>query len=169
MGGPCSARGARSRGRSAVRMKTLGIVGAGAIGQALLRGLRAGSAPYTIWAATRTPDSAARIGREFSIEATDAYDRLVPKTDVILVCVKPAQVEATLKRLRDAGLAKSTLVISVAAGVTIAEVERGVGEGVAVIRAMPNVPALVGEAMTVIAPGHHATEDQVAEATEIFK
>src|SRR5579872_4647916 len=169
MGGPCSARGARSRGRSAVRMKTLGIVGAGAIGQALLRGLRAGSAPYSIWAATRTPESAARIEREFSITATDAYDKFVPKTDVILVCVKPAQVEETLRRLRSAGLSKNTLVISVAAGVTIAELERGVGEHIAVIRAMPNVPAFVSEAMTVIATGRHATKEQVDEATAIFK
>lgn len=147
---------------------TLGIVGAGAIGQALLRGLQASAAPYTIWAATRTADSAGRIAREFSITATDDYDRLVPDTDVILLCVKPAQTEATLIRLRKAGLKDKTLVISVAAGVTIAEIERTLGDRVAVIRAMPNVPALVGEAMTVIAPGRHVTPEQVAQATEIF-
>jgi pyrroline-5-carboxylate reductase len=149
--------------------KQLGIVGAGAIGQALLRGLQAASAPFSIWAATRTPESAARIERDFSIVATDAYDELVPKTDVILVCVKPAQVDATLQRLRKAGLKKTTLVISVAAGVSIAALERALGENVAVIRAMPNVPALVGEAMTVIARGRHATKDQVLEASAIFE
>ena len=148
---------------------TLGLVGAGAIGQALLRGLQSSRAPYAIWAATRTADSAARITREFAITATDDYDRLVGDADVILLCVKPAQTEAASRRLRDAGLGKKTLVISVAAGVTTQELERTLGGNVPVIRAMPNVPAFVGEAMTVIAPGKHATADHVAEATEIFK
>jgi pyrroline-5-carboxylate reductase len=160
---------APSLDRKAVIMKTLGIVGAGAIGQALLRGLKAGAAPYTLWAATRTPESAARIEREFSITATDAYDRLVPATNVVLLCVKPAQVEGALRRLSDAGLHQDALVISVAAGIPIAELERGLGDRIAVIRAMPNVPALVGEAMTVIARGRHATKEQVDEATQIFK
>ena len=152
-----------------MKKKTLGIVGAGAIGQALLRGLQSGSAPFKIWAATRTPQSAARIERDFSITATDEYDRLVPETDVDLVCVKPAQVDATLERLRSAGLKKHALVISVAAGVPIAALERAIGEDVAVIRAMPNVPALVSEGMTVIARGRHVTKDHISEATDIFK
>jgi pyrroline-5-carboxylate reductase len=150
-------------------MKTLGIVGAGAIGQALLRGMQGGAAPYDIWAATRTPESAARIARDFSVAATDRYEDRVPESDVILVCVKPAQIENSMKRLRDGGITKKTLVISVAAGVTIAELERDLGQGIPVIRAMPNVPALVGEGMTVIARGRHVTKEGAAEATEIFR
>src|SRR5271165_2893846 len=138
--------------------RTLGIVGAGAIGQALLRGLTQGAAPYGLWAATRTPASASRIERDFGITATDAYDRLVPDADVILLCVKPAQIGAALARLRDAGLRKGTPVISVAAGITIHDLEAGLGDEIPVIRAMPNVPALVGEGMTVIARGTHANE-----------
>jgi pyrroline-5-carboxylate reductase len=152
-----------------MKKKTLGIVGAGAIGQALLRGLQTGSAPFKIWAATRTPQSAARIERDFSITATDDYDELVPETDVILVCVKPAQTLPALQRLRVAGLKSSALVISVAAGVSLSALEGEVGEGVAVIRAMPNVPALVSEGMTVISRGQHVTKDQVAQTTDIFK
>lgn len=148
--------------------RTLGILGAGAIGQALLRGLAAGKAPYTIWAATRTRESAERIEREYSVKATDAYDELVPATNVVLVCVKPAQINSALQRLRRAGLAKGTLVISVAAGVTIADIERVLGDDVPVIRAMPNVPALVGEAMTVISSGRHATREHMDEARRIF-
>ena len=151
-----------------VRSRTLGIVGAGAIGQALLRGLTQGATPYGLWAATRTPASASRIERDFGITATEAYERLVPGADVILVCVKPAQVSATLARLRDAGLRKGTPVISVAAGVTLRDLEAALGDESPVIRAMPNVPALVGEGMTVIARGAHAGEAHVAEARAIF-
>lgn len=150
-------------------MKTLGIVGAGAIGQALLRGMQAGAAPYNIWAATRTAESAARIAQEFSVAATDRYEDRVSDSDVILVCVKPAQIEKALKRLRDGGITKRTLVISVAAGVTIADLERDLGDDIPVIRAMPNVPALVGEGMTVIARGRHVTKEGTFEATEIFR
>lgn len=151
-----------------VRSRTLGIVGAGAIGQALLRGLTQGAAPYGLWAATRTPASASRIERDFGITATDAYDSLVPEADVILVCVKPAQIGAALERLQRAGLRKSTPVISVAAGVALRDLEAALGDEVPVIRAMPNVPALVGEGMTVIARGTHASEEHVAEASAIF-
>jgi pyrroline-5-carboxylate reductase len=150
-------------------VRTLGIVGAGAIGQALLRGLKEGKAPYHLWAATRTPESAAAIEREFGIRATDRYDAHVPKSDVILVCVKPAQIAEALGRLRAAGTSRDALVISVAAGVSIGELERALGDDVAVIRAMPNVPAFVGEAMTVIARGRHASAKHVAEATAIFE
>lgn len=149
--------------------RTLGIVGAGAIGQALLRGLTSGKAPYKIWAATRTRESAERIERDFSVTATHDYDHLVPTSNVILVCVKPSQIGAALQRLRRAGLPKDALLISVAAGVTIAEIESAVGNDTPVIRAMPNVPAFVGEAMTVIARGRHATQEHIDEATRIFQ
>jgi pyrroline-5-carboxylate reductase len=60
------------------------------------------------------------------------------------------------------------LVISIAAGVPIAAIERKVGHGVRIIRTMPNTPALVGAGATALSPGEHATEADLAQARALF-
>ncbi len=82
-----------------------------------------------------------------------------------LVAVKPADVEAACRALTDAGIGR---VLSIAAGVTLASLESWLGEGAAVVRAMPNTPALVGAGAAAIAAGSAAGEADLAWAEEIL-
>lgn len=147
----------------------LGIIGAGAMGGALLRGvLASGVAPEAVWAATKSAASARAIEGELGIATRTAYGELTPASDIVLLAVKPAQVEVALRELVKAGLRPETLVISVAAGVSIERLEAQLGGKNPVVRAMPNTPSFVGYGMTAIAGGTHATPEHLAIAERLF-
>jgi pyrroline-5-carboxylate reductase len=86
---------------------------------------------------------------------------------VLVVAVKPANVAELLEEIRPA-VTPGHLVISIAAGVTIARLESGLGQGARVIRVMPNAPALVGASATAYALGAAATPADAALAQKIF-
>jgi len=147
----------------------LGIIGAGAMGGALLRGVLASGVPLdAVWAATKSEASARAVAHEFGVTAQTTYAGLTASSDVILLAVKPAQVEAALRALVKAGLRADTLVISVAAGVTIERLEAQLGGKNPVVRAMPNTPAFVGRGMTVIAGGSLATKEHLEIVERLF-
>lgn len=82
-----------------------------------------------------------------------------------VVAVKPGDVEAACRALAAAGVPR---VLSIAAGVPLARLEAWLGEGTAVVRAMPNTPALVGCGAAAIAPGTAASDDDLSWAEEIL-
>ena len=88
------------------------------------------------------------------------------KADGAVVAVKPDDVESVCGAIAEAGCGR---VLSIAAGVTIARLERALGGEVPVVRAMPNTPALVGAGAAAIAPGSHATEEDLRWAESILQ
>lgn len=140
------------------------IVGGGRMGDALLAGLLASgwAAPQELAVvekllARRDELVAARPG------VTVAADP-VPAQGAVLA-VKPGDVETAGRALAEAGVRR---VLSIAAGVRIADIERALGGGAAVVRAMPNTPALVGAGAAAIAPGARAGDDELAWAESIL-
>jgi pyrroline-5-carboxylate reductase len=89
----------------------------------------------------------------------------VPPADGVVVAVKPGDVAVACQAVAAAGVAR---VLSIAAGVTVATLEGALGGDVAVVRAMPNTPALVGEGVAAIAPGSRAGDDDLAWAEGIL-
>jgi pyrroline-5-carboxylate reductase len=111
--------------------------------------------------------------RRAVLEAQHAKVRVVPSAawavadaDVVVIAVKPNDVAATLETALPA-LGADTLVLSIAAGVTIATIERLVPDR-PVVRAMPNTPALVGTGASAIAPGTHATAEHMDLAARLL-
>ena len=146
----------------------LGVVGAGAMGRALLRGvLASGAEPAMLWAATRSVASAGAVGAELGIAAGTTYEAAAA-SDVIVLAVKPAQIDAALRRLVEAGLRPETLIVSVAAGVTLEHIESQLVDSNPVVRAMPNTPCFVGEGMTAIAGGSSTEAEHLAAAQRLF-
>ncbi|MGC8481014.1 MAG: pyrroline-5-carboxylate reductase family protein, partial [Acidimicrobiales bacterium] len=129
-------------------MKTLNIIGGGKMGGAILAGIvRAGAlTPHDIW--LTEPHLAT------SAELTSRFDGLgagdVPvEAECYLVAVKPHVIGEALGEIRRF-VAPSTLVVSIAAGVSVETIQRSLGSVGQVVRAMPNTAALVGESMTGI-------------------
>jgi pyrroline-5-carboxylate reductase len=89
--------------------------------------------------------------------------------DVVLLCVKPKDVPEVLAALREGdALAHAPLLVSIAAGVTIASLESGTGGRVPVVRAMPNTASQIGRGCTVVSRGELATDEHMNVATAIF-
>lgn len=148
----------------------IGVIGAGVMGQALVRALLAKGVVKRddLWVGNRRAEKSAVLARELGVDVTSDYAKLVAKTDTILLCVKPAQIAGALAQLKGAKLAKNTLVISIAAGVEIAKMEKALPAKQPVVRAMPNTPCVVGEGVTAVCGGTHATPAHLAIAREIF-
>ena len=133
------------------------LVGAGKMGGALLEGwLRQGLDPKHVFVRDPGPpaDAAALIARH-SIDSAS-----LPKSAaVIVVAVKPQLVDETLKELRPV-IGKGTVVLSIAAGHTLATLAKPLPEGTAIVRAMPNTAAAVGHSMTVACANDAVSRDQ---------
>lgn len=155
-------------------LPAIAILGAGSMGGAILHGLvRSGLAPE-VTVTNRTPEKAAALAdldgvTSIALEAEPgANTDAAAAADIVLVGVKPAMVPDLLREIAPA-LRPGTIVVSLAAGVTIATFEGILGGDVAVIRSMPNTPAVVGKAVTGIAAGSTATAEHVALVRRLFE
>ena len=149
-------------------MARVGVLGGGKMGAALVGGLlEAGWDPETLAIAEIDSDRRVALEHEFpKVRLVPSPAWAVADTDVVVVAVKPTDVAATLETALPA-LGAETLVVSIAAGVTIARLERLVPDR-PVVRAMPNTPALVGVGASAIAPGTHATADHLDLAERLL-
>lgn len=135
----------------------LAILGTGRMGEALLGGLlRSGWArPEQIRCTCRRPERARELTETYGVEAHTDSAAAVADADVLLLAVKPQNLRPLLTEIAPKISSRHT-VISVAAGVTTATIEAALPDGVPVVRVMSNVPVLVDEAMSAIAPGRSA-------------
>jgi pyrroline-5-carboxylate reductase len=150
---------------------TLGVVGAGVMGQTLLRGLLSSNLipRDRLWAGDKSAGTCETVGAALEIPAEVEFQSRVPTADLILMCVKPADAPAVLATLRSAGLRRETLLISILAGVATDRIESLLGTENPIVRAMPNTPAVVGEGMTVVCPGRYAAKSDLERAQQIFE
>jgi pyrroline-5-carboxylate reductase len=154
----------------------MGVIGAGVMGQALIKGLMAKGVfqAEDIWAAVKTEASATRVSEELGVKAFTDYLPAVPGTDLLLLCVKPNGLRGVLEKLKSTQLKPGTVLISIVAGQSIEQMEGALGittdsTPVAVIRAMTNTPCLVGQGMTAICAGTHASKAHMTMAQTIFE
>lgn len=155
---------------SVLRRKTIGIIGAGNMGQALIKGLvAAGVRPARLAVVESDRRRRQMIQRRYHLEAA-SLPEVARRCDVLILAVKPQDLRGVLLALRQAmGVrGKRRLVISIAAGVRTASIERIVGR-VPVVRVMPNLPATVGCGMAALTKGRFATSADLAAANAIFR
>jgi pyrroline-5-carboxylate reductase len=146
-------------------MPRLQVIGGGKMGEALLAGLvAAGWAPAgDLRVVEKLPARSAELAGRFPGVAVG--DEVAPAEGHVLA-VKPGDVETACQALAGAGGAAP--VLSIAAGVTLGRLEAALAPGTAVVRAMPNTPALVGEGAAAVAAGSAADEDDLAWAERIL-
>jgi pyrroline-5-carboxylate reductase len=150
--------------------RTVGVIGAGVMGQTLMKGLLSAGllTRDQIWAADRSADTRDDVRLGLDVAVYDDYREALPCTDVILVCVKPAQVAGAMAAARAAGPSPDVLFISILAGVTTSQLEEALALPNPWVRAMPNTPCVVGEGMTVVCRGCDATPAHLELARRIF-
>jgi pyrroline-5-carboxylate reductase len=147
----------------------IAILGAGQMGEALASGLlRAGVVrPDQIVAAARRSDRAAQLRDAYGIDVLSAA-QAAAKAETLVIAVKPQDMETLLTEISPV-VTRDQLVISVAAGITTGYIGRRLAGDVPVFRVMSNTPVLVDEAMSVISPGPHATEQHLRRAEELLR
>ena len=157
-------------------LPTIAILGSGSMGSAILSGLLqpgvtvAGGVRVTNRSRAKA-DELAKLPGVTSLAVEDQPDAnrvAVAGARVVLVAVKPAMVPDLLREIGDA-LEPGTIVISVAAGVTVATFESLLPTSVPVLRSMPNTPSVVGRGVTGLSAGTRSSEEDLALARAIFE
>jgi len=154
---------------SALAPHTIGFIGAGNMAEALIRGLvRGGHVPASrIVASLPRRERLDELASAYGIDVTTDNRDVAKRCGLVVLSVKPQIMDKVLREIGDV-IAAGTLVVSIAAGVDTETIEEALAEGVRVIRAMPNTPALVGAGATAISPGKHAGEADLAAAKAMF-
>ena len=146
----------------------IAILGAGVMGETLLSAILSAGHPVDhMVISEKREDRAAELRERHGVEVTGNADAAAG-ADVVLLVVKPQDVPALLTEIADAVRPGAT-VVSLAAGVLIATLEEALAEGVAVVRAMPNTPALIGEGMFGISPGAAVSDQQLADVVSLLE
>jgi pyrroline-5-carboxylate reductase len=149
---------------------TVGIIGAGNMADALVRGLLARGVvtPDRCAVTNRSNDlRLARFAREWSVSTTRDKAWLVRTSDVVVLAVKPVDLAGVLREVAP-HVRPRHLVVSVAAGVAVSTIEATL-EGAAIVRVMPNTSAAVGASVTAICAGRRAREPHLRVVRELFE
>lgn len=149
--------------------RTIAFLGAGNMAGALIKGLLHAKAcePSEIFAVDVRADRLAQLEEAHGVRTGRDLAEATAWADVVVLATKPQVFDRVLP-IVGAAMKPEKLVVSIAAGVPIESIEARMPEGAHVIRTMPNTPALVDAGATAIAPGTHATDEDVALARRIF-
>jgi pyrroline-5-carboxylate reductase len=148
---------------------SLGILGVGTMGEALIKGIQASplSKQVKITGSTRSEESAREAGRKHKIDVGTDNVKVAKHADILILAVKPKQAETVLTEIAP-HLRKGQLLISICASLQLEHLRKWSGGKCGLVRAMPNTPAIVGEGITVICPSPGLAETDVAKAEKIF-
>ncbi|MDR3616814.1 MAG: pyrroline-5-carboxylate reductase [Candidatus Obscuribacterales bacterium] len=150
--------------------KKLAVVGVGKLGEAIIAGLLKNSelTKSDIAGTVHHESSLARVNERLGIKISTDNRSVVKGCDMVILAVKPQNMDGVLKELKDV-LTDKQLIISVAASVTTAFMEERLNKGAPVIRAMPNTPSVYNAGMTGLCSGSQVKPEHVALARAIFE
>jgi pyrroline-5-carboxylate reductase len=148
---------------------TIGLVGGGQMGEALVRGMIESGllSAADITVAEPFPERRSYLENTYSIKVTDSPAVLAAACEVVILAIKPQIMDQILGLYKE-HLTVGHLVISIAAGVTIGQMEQGLNSGMRIIRVMPNTPALVLAGASALSGNSQAEPEDMAIGEQIF-
>lgn len=148
--------------------KTIGFIGCGNMGQAMLKGMldsKLFKAEMII--ASTTTRSYAKLKEKFNINVVTDNSEVADFADIIILSIKPEKFEAVINEIKG-HVKNAAIIVSVAGGIKVKQIENMFGVNIKVVRAMPNTSALVGESMTVLCPNELVSEEELKTVLSIF-
>ncbi|MFH1691598.1 MAG: pyrroline-5-carboxylate reductase [Candidatus Omnitrophota bacterium] len=146
--------------------KVIGVIGCGHMGSALVEHLRKKLVFKDIIVVDKDKDKEQSLVRSFSVKAIENIGKLIADSDVIIVAVKPQDIGQIVEGIE---VFSGKLIISIAAGITISRLESLFNRATAIVRAMPNLNALIGASVTALCRNSAVLPEQWQMAEAIFK
>ena len=152
-----------------IKGRSVGFVGAGNMGEALIKGLLAANLvpAEAIHATDVRLERVKELNRQYGIQVASDNAELIRHADIVILAVKPQIMDAVLTEIAPA-VTRRKLLISIAAGVSTAKIRAVLRKDARLIRVMPNTPALVLEGVTAVAKAEGLEADDLETAGEIF-
>lgn len=150
-------------------MNKLCFIGAGNMGSAMISGVIKSKLidRDKIFVSNKSEKKLNNLREEWGVNTTTDNKKACENSDVVILAVKPLIIFSVLEEIKDV-INKETIVISVAAGVTISNIEKVLGKDHKILRVMPNTPCLVCEGMSAICPNENINDDDLKIVKDIF-
>jgi pyrroline-5-carboxylate reductase len=153
-------------------MKThkIGFIGGGNMASSLISGLIAsGHAPDQLWVSDINPDTLKALADNLKVNVSASNDVVIDKADVIVLAVKPQVLGDVAQKASAAIRQRKPLVVSIAAGISQSSLSRWLGTDCAIVRCMPNTPALVLTGATALHANNKVSKEQRNLAENILR
>lgn len=149
--------------------KIIGFIGAGNMGSAMIGGILKSSFVTSgqVIASDYSASTLEALHTRWGIETTLSNETVATRSDILFLAVKPNKYDEVISQIAP-HIKSHCVIVSIAAGKTIASVEALFAKDVKVVRAMPNTPALVGEAMSALCANPLVTDEELTEVQQIF-
>ncbi len=147
----------------------IGFIGCGRMGGALLEGALNAHIVISsdVWVFDPYPEATSQLAEKWGINVAENNSEVVRESNVVILACKPYHVAEILDEISEE-LPGDTVIISIAAGVTLATMESHTPEGTRILRVMPNTPCLIAQGACGIAPGSNTSESDLKMAIEIL-
>ncbi len=153
-----------------MKTKNIGFIGGGNMASSLIKGLIAsGHSAAQIWVADINQDLLQNLADSLNINITQNNSALINEVDVVVLAVKPQVLRDVAEQAAESLQKNNSLVVSIAAGINQQSLSRWVGEDVAIVRCMPNTPALVATSATALHANNNVDEKQRDLAENILR
>lgn len=150
--------------------KTIGFIGGGNMATSLIRGLIAsGHSPQQIWVSDTAPATLQAHADQLHVNISTSNETIVNEVEVVVLAVKPQILRDVAQQIAPSLKQKNVLVVSIAAGISQQSLSRWLGNDVAVVRCMPNTPALVQTGATALHANANVDGEQKDLAENILR
>lgn len=149
--------------------KKIGFIGCGNMAKAIITGLLNSNiaVPESIIASNTTAGKLEAAKKDYGIETTLDNRAVARFADILILSVKPNKYKGVIEEIKN-DVKKDVIIVTIAAGIKVRTVEAFFGKKLKVVRAMPNIPAIVGEAMTALCCNGYVSKEELNTIYDIF-
>lgn len=149
--------------------KKIGFIGCGNMAQAMIAGIAGAGviSPEDIIVSNPSEEKLNYVKNKWGVSTTKDNTKVALHSDILVLAVKPNMYKSVIEEIKDS-VSSRTIIVTIAAGISIDKVTLSFKDEVKVIRTMPNTPALVGEAMTALCASNNVTQEELKEVKKIF-
>jgi pyrroline-5-carboxylate reductase len=150
-------------------MKTIGFIGAGKMAQAMISGIVHTNllSPENIIASARTEKTLMEIKQKYQIRTTMNNQEVAQFADILILAVNPNVHSNVINEIKEF-VKPESIIITIAAGVTLEDLNKAFGRKLKFIRTMPNTPSLIGEGMSVLCPNENVGPEDLEQVVQLF-
>jgi pyrroline-5-carboxylate reductase len=153
-----------------MNIQKIGFIGGGNMASSLISGLIAsGHSPQHLWVSDINPDTLKALAENLNVNTSASNDAVINEVDVIVLAVKPQILSSVAKSAAALIQQKKSLVVSIAAGISQHSLSQWLGADTAIVRCMPNTPALVLTGATALHANTKVTAEQRNLAENIMR
>ena len=153
-----------------MNIQKIGFIGGGNMASSLISGLIAsGHSPRHLWVSDINPDTLKALAENLNVNTSTSNDAVINEVDVVVLAVKPQTLSSVAKNAAALIQQKQPLVVSIAAGISQQSLSQWLGAETAIVRCMPNTPALVLTGATALHANTKVTDEQRNLAENIMR